>query len=32
VPVKVAKDPDAKMWMEIPDSVVKTFSYQRTLF
>ena len=32
VPVKVAKDPDAKMWMEIPEPVVKTFSYQRTLF
>ena len=32
VPVRIAKDPDAKMWVEIPDSIVKSFSYQRTLF
>ena len=32
VPVRLPKDPDAHMWIEIPDKIVKTFDSQRTLF
>lgn len=32
VPIKLPKDPDAHMWIEIPDKTVRTFDSQRTLF
>ncbi len=32
LPVKIPKDPDAHMWVEISDNVVKTFDSQKTLF
>lgn len=32
VPIRLTKDPEAHMWIKIPDNVVKTFDSQKTLF
>lgn len=32
VPIRIHKDPDARIWVEISDKIVNTFDSQRTLF
>lgn len=32
VPIRIDKDPDAHIWIDIPEKISRSFGYQRTLF